>query len=495
MSLWDQVTNFLSLAAVQDAGPSSGMIRRQVEARTAASFTISEGLYDLTFGPHGPRPWQPATIAEAMSVPAIKRGVALIAGTMGTLPLIAYRNGVIIETPRQIARPDPYSIPRDTYRDIGYLMATRGEHVFWIASRDADNQPTAFVTVPPRELKIEDNQDNRLFPTYIWGSIRGTRYSAANPSGQFLHMTYFKEPGQLRGVGPLQICQAAVSVSVEAQEWAASFFADGGIGSMVIRSNVPLSGDPSQPWNEDPDDEDETISEADAFLNAWQSKAHNVPRVAGPEVGDIEYPNINPQGAQMLAARDYQNGDAARMLDIPGVLLEYSTAGSSLTYQNIADVYMLWIKSGLAPMYLEPVEQWMSDTLPRNTVVRFDVGSLERADAKTRFEVYQMAIGSGIFDAEYAAMKEGITPGSPDTAPIAPAPPAAVPTSIPNVPPSFSIRTAAADPAPVEVRCQTMMTKRRAGVVGLDKCNALLSTTGTFVGRCRRCKTDYPSVA
>ena len=50
----------------------------------------------------------------------------------------------------------------------------------------------------------------------------------------------------------------------------------------------------------------------------------------------------------MLDARAHQDGEAARMFGIPGTLLEYNAPGSSLTYQNISEVFTLFVKSCLA---------------------------------------------------------------------------------------------------------------------------------------------------
>ena len=82
--------------------------------------------------------------------------------------------------------------------------------------------------------------------------------------------------------------------------------------------------------------------------------------------------------------------------------------------------------------------------------------------------------------AELARVNEGLAPGSPEVAAILPAPPAAIPASLPEV------RT-----APTEIRCDRMTTKRRGGIAKLERCNRLLSTTGSFVGQCPRCKGEY----
>ena len=422
------------------------------------------------------RAWRLPTITEALSVPAIARAVTLIANTTGSLTVQAFRAGAVLaETPRVIARPDPFSTPRDFYRDVAWNLASRGEAVLWIAKRDGQGYATALVNVPLHELAVEENPDNRLFPTYRWGNLVGRRYSPVTPDGDFVHITYVKEPGALRGKGPLQLCDAAVSVSVEAQTWAANFYGDGGNPSVVIKYAGDLSGM----------EDEEAVSEADALRSQWVDRPNNVPRIIDQNIESVDYKSPNEQGAQMLDSRQYQNGDAARMFGLPGALMEYNSPGSSLTYQNLADIWVQFVRGCLAPNYLEPIEQALSDLLPRQTMVRFRVAGLYRADPQTRWTIYQamVAVLGQERAAEVAAVEEDLAPGNPEVAPVPFAPPAAIPTSIPVV------RTAA--PPKVEVRCTALTTKRQNGVARLTTCNRLLSETGVFEGQCPRCKTQY----
>ena len=183
------------------------------------------------------RPWRKPSIADALGVPAIQRAVTLIANTTGSLSAQAYRNGELMaSTPRVISRPDPFHTPREFYRDMAYQLATQGETVVWIGSRDTYDMATALIVVPLGELTIEANPRTGCVRSYRWGNVESTRYSTATPDGDFVHITYLQEPGQLRGMGPIQLGQPAVSVAVEAQEWAANFYAEGGHPSTMIKS-------------------------------------------------------------------------------------------------------------------------------------------------------------------------------------------------------------------------------------------------------------------
>jgi HK97 family phage portal protein len=373
------------------------------------------------------------SVSEALGVPAIHRAVALISSTTGTLSVQGFRSGELMDqAPGLIVRPDPYQTPGAFYSGTAANMAKYGEFVWWIASRDGDGQPLSLVIVPLHELRVEENVNNRLLPSYTWGKVTGTRYSAANPRGTFVHVMYpLGDPFQLRGAGPLQLCGAATSVTVEAQAWAANFYGEGGYAREVIKKAGRLDPTLRDPVTYEPDPVN-GLSEADILRAQWTSRANNVPRVVDESIDSVTTNQPNPQGAQMLEARQHQAGDAARMFGIAGSLLEYQQPGSSLTYQNLEGEFTKFVRTCLQPLYLEPIEQALSDLLTRSTVARFNVKSFLRADVKTRYEVHGLAIDKGIYGPDYAQREEGILPGDVEFAPVPFSPPAAVPPAIPR---------------------------------------------------------------
>jgi phage portal protein BeeE len=132
---------------------------------------------------------------------------------------------------------------------------------------------------------------------------------------------------------------------------------------------------------------------------------------------------LSPEAATLPETRALAVGDAARMLGIPGDLLEYAAGGSSLTYRNLGAVGDHLVRFTLAPGYLEPIEQHLSDLLTRTTVARFNVEGLLRADIETRYRVYESGVTkSGVLTLEEARMMEGLEPGGIETAPIGPNP-------------------------------------------------------------------------
>jgi HK97 family phage portal protein len=357
------------------------------------------------------RPWRSSSVRQAMGVPAVYRCVSLIANTTGLLSLEVYRAGAKLQpddTPRLAVRPDPFRAPRLFFRDTAMYEAQYGESWWWVAARDADDMPLSVLVVNPREVMVEQDPKDPRYPIITW---RGRRM----PNRDMRQHTLLTDPGQpLRGWGPLQACGAAVSVAVEAQEWAANFFADGGTPSIVLRSAIKL-----------------TTDEAETMRVQWVDKPHNVPRVVDPEIEEIKEFGFSPQAAQLTDVRTFQNGEVALMFGIPGTLLDHATQGVSITYQNVGQEFDKFIRSCLWPNYLEGIEQEMSDLLPRLHVARFNVDALLRADIATRFNVYNIGIPLGVIPLEEAQAAEGFAPGNVENRPVVPAAPGAVPGTLP----------------------------------------------------------------
>lgn len=468
MALWDRVTQFLSLRPVL------------TETRAIDSFTDHPGLTEQLLAVQGltPRPWRAASGKEALGVPAIFRAVSLISNTVGSLGVEAYRKGALLsqeDTPVIVQRPDPFRTPRAFWRDTAYYLATRGEAWWWVGARTPDGNALSLIVVPPWEVEIIENDRDRLRPTIKWLGKEMRREDMRQ-------ITFLPDGSGYRGVGPLQMCGAAISVSVESQEWAANFYAYGGYPNIMVKYAGSLAGGTHAFPGSDDDEDTLALSEAQRFKEQWIATPPNTPKVVDEAVEDVKQFDPMPQGAQMLEARHYQNGDAARMFGIPGALLEYTASGSSLTYQNVAEVYTQFVRTCLAPNYLEPMEQELSDLLTRSTVARFNVKGVMRADIKTRWEVYEKATAvlGQEEAAQWARREEGFAPGDVEFAPVPFAPPAAIPTI---VPPEARAET--------EVRCDGMRLLRNRIV----PCNRKLAERPPFAGTCPRCKKVYAVAA
>jgi phage portal protein BeeE len=84
-----------------------------------------------------------------------------------------------------------------------------------------------------------------------------------------------------------------------------------------------------------------------------------------------------------------------------------ATSGATITYTNTAAAIEELVRATIAPTYLPPIEDALSDLLPSTQAVRMDTRQLLRVDITQRFALYQTAITAGIFTAEDARAFEG----------------------------------------------------------------------------------------
>jgi len=363
---------------------------------------------------------------EALGVPAIFRAVTLISNLIGSMAMRAWRNGVELapeDRPTLIVRPDPFQIPREFFRQTGYSMARYGEFDWWVAARDGDGKAISLICVPPREVEVTDNPDDLRFPIIKWrGKVqRNSDWIMGKMTG---------DVGALRGTGPLQACGAATSISVEAQAWAANFYAMGGYPSIAIKSAIDMSD-----------------AEIEAFKEAWIDTPNNTPRIVDPTIEEIQELGANLDAKGMHESRNWQNGDTARMFGMPGKLLEFAMQGSSITYQNVGQVFDDFLRTTLGPDYLEPIEQNMTDLLPRGVTSEFNRAELLKADVNTTANVAATLYEKGVLDRDEYRAIVGFA-SDIENAPVPFSAPAAFPSSF-----GFEGRARPELSAPQEFRC------------------------------------------
>lgn len=334
------------------------------------------------------------TVKEALALPAIYRSVSLLASAAASLNLIEYIGSAIaIVQSTVVRRPSKVWTPGSFWRDTVQYMATYGEAIWLVRSRDVLGIPSSLSVVVPYSMVSKEWNGETL----RWFSKVNGKEREQDPR-DVVHIPLLRDPNTGRGLGPLQTCGAAVNVAVEADRWAQRWFV-GGMPSTFLKSEMPI---------------DEL--EATTVKEQWLADPPNLPKVG--YAFTPQRIGFSVEEAQLNGARMFNRGEVALMFGIPGRLLEYAESGTSVTYANVGDLATELVRLTLAPLYLEQIEQAFSDLLPRGHEVRFDVEGFQRADIKTRYEVYEKAISLGIITPEDAAIEEGKAAGSREVQPV-----------------------------------------------------------------------------
>jgi HK97 family phage portal protein len=324
------------------------------------------------------------TVREAMGIPAVNRAVTMLATTAGSLDLNAYRGGSRIEPdPPLIRRPCRTMRAGQFTRDTVHAMASYGEAIWLTMERYAeDGAPASVMPIPPVSVKSDWNGIE-----HRWYRMGADGKAAYYDPRDVTHITLLVDPATGRGLGPMQLCGAALNVAVEADRWASRYFAGGGMPSIFLNATGIING-----------------ADADKIKEDWLADPPNTPKVASNIEPHIL--NSNPEQGQLLDSRAHSRGDVALMFGINGRLLEAPVGGTALSYTNVGDLATELVRLTLAPYYLEQIEQAFSDLLARGTEARYDVEGFQRADPLTRWRIYELAQRLGVLSAEQIADKE-----------------------------------------------------------------------------------------
>lgn len=333
----------------------------------------------------------------AMHIPAVYRGVSLITSMVGQFTPRVYSadDTELDPQPSVITRPDDGITRESFYAQLAMSLVQRGDAWVRPTVRGWDGWPLRVALLDPAEVQLHWD-DRRTRPVVTW---RGTDLEVGR---QVYRVSIGRRVGHLYGLGPLEAGLDALQGIAAAEAYAASWFVSSGVPSVVIKSPGTVG-----------DTEAQTIKER------WLAGGYaGTPRVLGGGM-DADFPGVTPEAAQLLETRAAASREVGRLLGIPAPLLLIDTQGSSVTYANAATLLTEFVRATLAPQYLAPIEQAMSDLLPRGQVVRFDLGELGRASIAERMALYDLAVGMGAMDAEEVARREGFPKPKPKPQPVA----------------------------------------------------------------------------
>jgi HK97 family phage portal protein len=329
------------------------------------------------------------TLAEARDMPPVIRATMLVAGIGASLSPLAYRDGVAMAVqPRAVLRPDPFGT---RYDFVWQTIASLWEHgcaPWYLTGLDSAGYPSGITVLDHAE--VEHGWAPRL-----QGLVREYRWRGRTLSPETFRMvTLGRRAGELHGHGPLTDMLPYLAPVHMAEQWAMGWFASGGIPDTVITAK----------------DGDLTADEADAIRTRWLDRRNGPGPAVIPNSLLVNYPQVDPERAQLHESRSYGATIVARGGGIPAALLHVETSGASITYANAMAAVDELVKATIAPSYLAPIEQAWSELLPRPQVVRFDLNELQRTDMQARAGIYQTLVTAGILDADEARAYEGWGP-------------------------------------------------------------------------------------
>lgn len=324
----------------------------------------------------------------ALGIPAIYRGVTLIADAIGALPLCAYRNGREVKpTPQILMRPNPAETRMETISAMAASLLIHGNYIAVIGDLGANGYPDSIYPVAPDRVSV--SKDNGRLVYRIDEEI----YDAT----QIFHIKNFTLPGDLVGRGILDMTKQSLGKQIAINEYAARYF-DGGVNpTAVIKSANP----------------DLSQEEADALKAGWMAmySSRNRSPVVLNSSTDFEVLSSNAAESQLVEAQLASLTEAANILGLPPYFL--GSPNTSRTYSNVEQENLQLVKWSIQPI-AERIEMAFSDLLVRGQTAAFKYESLLRTDTASRYAAYQTALSAGFLTVDEVRAKEMLDPMESD---------------------------------------------------------------------------------
>ena len=335
-------------------------------------------------------------VAGFASIPGVVRSTSLIVDTLATLPWHVYRGDTErMRTPDWIT--DPQALRLDgRVIDPSEVHETRMSAVdFWGQwLQSALWYGDGFVYAPSR-----DEVTGALKPP-MWVlhpadvDLRDGRYWVSDielAPGSIVHLR-----GQLpivegRGTGVLQRFAAELGLTQTLRDYMAGAFGSGVPAGYLKVLNPQITQD-----------------QADLLKDRWMAQ-HGGRRSIAVLNATTEFHPLTWSPVE-LAAADFARitlGQIALMFGLPAYLLGAPTDSS--TYANVESRMIELYQLTLLP-WIGRIEAVLDAQLPRGTEVRIEIDGLLRADTKTRFETYAIALDKGILTVDEVRALEARPP-------------------------------------------------------------------------------------
>lgn len=326
------------------------------------------------------------TPETAMRVSAVYRCVSLLANAFASLPFGTFRRMERgrsevdhIATRIFTVRPNPYQVPFAFKRMLMGHLVLRGNAYARIVRKS--NSTELWPLHPDRMSGPELLQSGRL--RYRYRRPDNGREDTFIGGQDILHLTGLSSDG-LRGLSTADIAQDTIGFAMATEQHGSRLFSQGVRLAGVLKYDQKM-------------DDALASTMSRRFRETWggQKGAFGVPVL---EQGmDFQSIGMTNEDSQFLETRRFEVSDIARWFGIPPHMIgdvERSTSwGSGIESQSIQ-----FVTYGLVP-WLVLWEQAIRETLipEPDLYARFNVNALLRADAKTRHEIYEIGIRTGMY--------------------------------------------------------------------------------------------------
>lgn len=330
---------------------------------------------------------------SALTISAVHACVNLIAGAIAALPMHIYRRTPDGERAR-LPNDDLWWLlneeftPRwsaaSAWEFLGQSLLLQGDAFARIHRQGV--RITGLEPLHPSRVTVAPHQDGMrlvyvIAPDPCLATVAGQKpKSIVLDQDDMLHVAGFGFDG-LRGMSPLRYSlRMSASVALSAQEYSARFFSNSARPDVLLSTDQAITPEVA-----------ERLRTGWAELYSGVSNAHK-PAVLGNGV-KLQQITMSAEDAQLLATRQFQIEEIARAFGVPPFMIghnEKTTSwGSGVEHMGIGFVRYT-LRQHLNKFHNE-INRKFFRTASR--VAEFDTSELERADTKSLFDSFRVALG------------------------------------------------------------------------------------------------------
>jgi len=354
--------------------------RRKTEERAAEfPFVLPTGNYLQPL--QGP---MQVSTSTALTLPTLYRCVHLIADSIASLPLAAFREGQRVQpAPPILMQPDRQSTRVDLLGSVVLSLLIDGNAYLLVGDRDALGYPRQAVVLATDAVHLSATADGEI--TY---KVGGTTYT----SEDVLHIRNLTLPGMARGMSILEYQRRTLGGAMAGEDAAANVFDAGGLPVGVLEVDGEISRD-----------------EADQLKTGFVAANGGRNRAPAVLANGITYKplSFSPRDLELLDSREFSQRAICQLFGVPPHLAGVPSSDSS-TYSSVTQDSISFVRYCLRPL-LSKIEAAFSTLLPRGQEARFILDDLIRGETLTRFQAYEIGLRSGFLTIDEVRRLEDIT--------------------------------------------------------------------------------------
>jgi HK97 family phage portal protein len=309
--------------------------------------------------------------ATAMQHSAVWACVNLIAGSISTLPLAAYRRGErdpLPDLPPILRAPSAgWTLPDFLYAVLQSLLTGGNAYGLIVDRAGAGLLPSQIELLAPERVGVTV-QDGRVVYR-----VDGREVDPAD----LWHVKAYCTAGNVLGLSPIGHARQAVGLGLGAEQYAAKLFGESAIPSGILTTDQRIDQ-----------------KTAEDLKERWNARHQGGRHVA--VLGDgarFQAITIPPEEAQFLEATRANTATVARYFGVQPELVG-GESGGILTYANVEQRALDFLQFCLRP-WIVRTELALSALLSSTTSVKFNAAGLVRTDLLTRYQAHESAIRAG----------------------------------------------------------------------------------------------------